>query len=142
MTYRLIKHIDDEDIPLINSVYRLPLISRFISINETNYWKYVTGTYNVWFYKIFENNCLVATIHLELSNRVLYMDIVVFPEYHNNRIATRVLNDIIEQKLFIDFDKIRVSIDEENVASLKLFENAGFICVGQDEELREYEYIV
>ena len=49
---------------------------------------------------------------------------------------------IIEQKLFIDFVKIRVSIDEENVASLKLFENAGFICVGQDEELREYEYIV
>lgn len=142
MTYRLIRNIDDKDIPQIISVYKLPSISRFISIDETNYWKYVTTTSNVWFYKIFENDCLVATTHLELSNRVLYMDIVVFPEHQNNGFATKVLNNIKEQKLLADFDKIQVSIDDDNVASIKLFENAGFVCVGRDDELREYEYII
>lgn len=142
MTYRLIRHMDDEDIPQIISVYRHPSISRFISIDETNYWPYVTAASNVWFFKIFENDCLVATTHLELSNRVLYMDIVVFPKYQNKGIATKVLNDIKEQKQFVNFDKIQVSIDEDNIASIKLFENAGFVCVGKDDELREYEYII
>ena len=39
MIYRLIKDLDDEDIPTILSVYRQPSISRFISIDEENYWK-------------------------------------------------------------------------------------------------------
>ena len=52
MTYRLVKKLDDEDIPAILSVYKQPSISRFISIDEENYWKYITSTDNVYFYKI------------------------------------------------------------------------------------------
>lgn len=52
MTYRLLKKTDDEDIPLILSVYKQPLISQFISIDAENYWKYITSTDNVYFNKI------------------------------------------------------------------------------------------
>ena len=140
MIYRLIKDLDDEDIPTILSVYRQPSISRFISIDEENYWKYITSTDNVYFYKIYRDDILLATIHLELVDCVLYMSVVVFPEYQKQGIAKTILNDIKAGRLEIDFIKIQVSIDEKNIASLKLFESAGFVCVGKDEELLEYEY--
>ena len=140
MTYCLLKKADDEDIPLILSVYKQPLISKFISIDEENYWKYITDTDNVYFYKIYKDDILVSTIHLELDNCVLHMSVVVFPEHQKQGIATTILKDIQAGKLELDFDKIQVSIDEKNTASLKLFESVGFICVNKDEELLEYEY--
>ena len=140
MTYRLVKNFDDEDIPTILSVYKQPSISQFISIDEENYWKYITDTDNVYFYKIYKDDVLLATIHLELVDCVLYMSVVVFPEYQKQGIATTILKDIQAGKTGLDFNKIQVSIDEKNTASLKLFESAGFICVNKDEELLEYEY--
>lgn len=140
MTYRLVKKFDDEDIPTILSVYKQPSISQFISIDEENYWRYITSTDNVYFYKIYKNDILVSTIHLELVDRVLYMSVVVFPKYQSQGIATTILKDIQAGKFELDFDKIQVSIDEKNTASIKLFESAGFICVNKDEELLEYEY--
>ena len=140
MTYRLIKRQDDEDIPRILSVYKLPSVSQFISIDETNYWKYVTTAKDVCFYKIFEDDFLIAAVHCELADRILHMDVVVFPEYQRNGFATKILADIQEGKLGLDFDKIQVSIDEKNIASLKLFEKAGFMYTAKEEELLEYEY--
>ena len=140
MTYCLLKKADDADIPLILSVYKQPLISQFISIDEENYWKYITDTDNVYFYKIYKDDILVSTIHLELDNCVLYMSVVVFPEHQKQGIATTILKDIQAGKLGLDFDKIQVSIDEKNTASINLFESAKFVCVGKDTELLEYEY--
>ena len=140
MTYCLLKKADDEDIPLILSVYKQPSISQFISIDEENYWKYITSTDNVYFYKIYKDDILVSTIHLELDNCVLYMSVVVFPEHQKQGIATTILKDIQAGKLELDFDKIQVSIDEKNTASINLFESAEFVCVGKNTELLEYEY--
>ena len=44
MIYRLIKNLDDQDIPIILSAYKKPSISQFISIDEENYWKYITSS--------------------------------------------------------------------------------------------------
>ena len=55
MIYRLIKNLDDEDIPIILSAYKKPLISQFISIDEENYWKYITSSNNVYLYKIYNS---------------------------------------------------------------------------------------
>ena len=46
MIYRLIKNLDDEDIPIILSAYKKPSISQFISIDKENYWKYIDGSCN------------------------------------------------------------------------------------------------
>lgn len=141
MNYQLLTNPNDTLIPKILSVYKLPSIAQFISIDETNYWNYVTNTKNVWFYNIFEDGCLISTIHLEMYDHTLYMDIVVFPEYQKKGVGTKILKDIQNGKLGIDFDKIQVSIDEKNIASIKLFENAGFVCIAKDEELLDYVYI-
>ena len=140
MIYRRVKELNDEDMLKIRSIYRHPLVSRFISIDEDNYWRYVTTTDNVYFFKIIKDGIFVATIHLELINYVLYMSVVVFPEYQEKGIAGEILCDIQSGKLGVDFIKIRVSVDERNIASIKLFENAGFVCVGKEKELLEYEY--
>ena len=140
MIYRLLRKYDDEDIPTILSAYRQSSISRFISIDEENYWIYITSTDNVYFYKVYKDNVLVATMHLELSDCVLYMSVVVFSEHQKQGLATAMLKYIQAGKLGINYKKIKVSIDEKNIASLKLFKNVGFVCTGKDEELFEYEY--
>lgn len=140
MIYRPVKEIDDEDIPIILSVYKQPSISRFISIDEENYWKYITSTDNVYFYKVYKDDILTATIHLETDERVLYLSVVVFPEHQKQGIATAILKDIQAGKLEPDFDKIQVSVDERNTASLKLFDSVGFICDSKDEELWVYTH--
>lgn len=140
MDYRLLQTPGDGDIPGILAAYRHPSIARFITIDEENYWPYVTETGNVWFYKIFDKNALCATAHLELHGSTLHMDIAVFPEYQNRGVGTEILNHIQTGKLGIPFDQIRVSVDENNTASISLFEKAGFIRIGQAEELLEYVY--
>ncbi len=140
MTYQLLKQSNDADIPQILAVYRHPSIARFISIDEQHYWDYVTSTERVSFYKVYQDDRLVAAAHLELDGDVLYMDIVVFPAYQKMGIASEILRDIQSGILVSDFRNIHVSIDERNIASRKLFEKAGFVCVGRDDELLEYEY--
>lgn len=142
MIYSLLKKSDDEDIPIILAAYNQPSVSQFISIDEDNYWIYVTETDNVFFYKIYVNDVLTATTQIELINRVLYMSIVVFPKYQNQWIGKIILKDIQSGKLKLDFTKIMVSVDEKNIASLKIFEKCGFVCIGKDEELFKYEYII
>lgn len=141
MIYRLMTQQDDTDIPYLLSIYKLPNISCYISIDEENYWPYVTMTENVYYYKVYKNSCLVATIHCELQNRILFMSIMVIPEHQKEGIGTKILNDIQHGQLQLDFDKIEVSIDETNVASIKLFEKMGFGYVSKDGELLEYVYL-
>ena len=141
MNYCLLSRCSDEWIPTILAAYSHPSVARFISINETKYWKYVTETDDVWFFKIFEEDRLIATTHLELSGSILYMDIVVFPEYQRRGTATQILREIQQGKLGIAFDKIQVSIEQENAASIRLFEKAGFACVSKEDNLLEYVYI-
>ena len=141
MTYRLLACPDDRDIPLILSMYRHSAISPYIHIDEENYWRYVTASGHVRFYKIYRDGTFAGTAHLELIDRVLYLDIVVFPEYQRQGIAAAVLRDIQQSKLLSGFDSIRVSIDEKNTASRKLFERAGFLCTGKEDELLEYVYV-
>ena len=141
MTYCLMNESHDGDIPRILSVYALPTVAPFISIDEENYWNYVTGTDQVWFYKAYKEERLIATIHLESVDAVLYMSIVVFPEYQKQGFGTEIIKDIQNGVFDLDFNKIQVSVDEKNGASLRLFEKAGFVCIGKEEELLEYMYI-
>ena len=140
MTYQRIISTNDSDIPYLSSILQLPDVSKFIKIDESNYWNYVTQTENVFYYKVFLNNELVASTHCEISNKTLYMDIMVIPQHQRKGIATSILSDIMSGKLQLDFDKIEVSIDEQNIASIKLFEKMNFKFVSKEDELLNYTY--
>ena len=140
MIYRRLNSPNDPDIPYLTSALKQPEIARFISIDETNYWTYVTNTENVFYFKVFENDVLVAATHCEISNRTLYMDIMVIPTYQRKGVATTILNDIQSGTLLLDFDKIEVSIDKSNAASIKLFEKMNFKFVSMEDELLNYVY--
>ena len=140
MTYQRIVSTNDSDIPLLASILKLPEIARFISIDENNYWNYVTSNEHVLYFKIYEAEHLVAAIHCEMWDKTLYMDIMVVPQYQRRGIATKVLRDIQSGELPFDFEKIEVSIDENNAASIKLFEKMNFVCVSKEEELLNYVF--
>lgn len=142
MNYQQMMNENDADILYLVSIFKLPQISRYISIDEQNYWKYVTTSENVYFFKIYKNDVLVGTTHLEVVDRVLYMDIMMIPEHQGKGIATMVLRDIQAGNLVSGFDKIEVSIDESNVASIRLFEKMGFSYVSKEDELINYVYEV
>lgn len=140
LTYKLIVRKNDPDIPYLTSVLKLPENSQFISIDESNYWNYVTQTKNVFYYKVFLDNYLVAATHIEKSNQTLYMDIMVIPEYQRKGIASAILRDILSDHLKLEFNKIEISIDEQNTASIKLFEKMNFKFVSKEDELLNYIY--
>ena len=142
MNYQRMMNENDKDIPYLTSAFKLPEISRYISIDEQNYWKYVTTSENVHFFKVYEKNVLVATAHLELAEEILYMDVMVIPEYQGKGIATIVLGDIQSGNLISGFDRIEVAIDENNVVSIRLFEKMGFDFASKEDELLNYVYEV
>lgn len=108
MNYQRMMNENDKDIPYLTSVFKLPEISRYISIDEQNYWRYVTSSDNVYFFKIYDDESLVATTHCEVVDRVLYMDIMVIPEQQGKGIATTALKDIQLGNLVSGFDRIEV----------------------------------
>ena len=140
MDYIRITRENDADIPCLNSVLDLPEISRFISIDKANYWHYVSSTENVYYFKAYEDGNLVGAIHCETADTVLYMDIMVLPEHQGKGVGSTILRDIQTGALPLSFDRIEVSIDEANTASLRLFEKMGFHFVSKEEELINYVY--
>ena len=64
------------------------------------------------------------------------------PEYQGKGIATIVLGDIQSGNLISGFNRIEVSIDENNIASVRLFEKMGFDFVSKEDELLNYVYKV
>ena len=139
ITYQRLTTILDVDIPRLWELYTLPEISRFISIAE-NYFTYVTTTESVRFFKIFLDGQLVGAVHLEMPRNVLFMDIALFPEHQGKGIGTRVLKDVVNGSFGLNFDCIEVSIDENNLHSINLFEGAGFVFKSRDAELLNYVY--
>ena len=139
LTYIRILSEEDADIPGLLRIYHQPQVSRFISIGD-NYFQYVTGTENVNFYKVYASENLIGTIHLEKCKDTLYMDILILPEFQKKGFATRVIRDIQNDIFALGYKRIEISIDESNIASIKLFENAGFVFVTRDDELISYVY--
>lgn len=139
LTYIRILSEEDADIPGLLRIYHQPRIARFISIGD-NYFQYVTGTENVYFYKVYDSENLIGAIHLEKCKDTLYMDILIFPEFQKKGFATRVIRDIQNDIFALGYKRIEISIDESNIASIKLFENAGFVFVTRDDELLSYVY--
>lgn len=137
LIYKRIISIDDEDIYKIKLIHQIPQISQYISISD-NYFHYVTSTKNVYFYKIYYDDKLVGTTHIEKQQNILYMDILVFPEFQGNGIGIKIVTDIQNDIFKLGYDKIEVSIDEKNIPSIRLFEKAGFVFVSKEDELKNY----
>ena len=139
LTYSRIQSEDDSAISHLLEIYHQPAISRFLSISDI-YFHYVTNTENVYFYKVYASEKLIGTIHLEKCEDLLYMDILIFPEYQRMGFATSVVADIQNDVFGLKFKRIEIAIDESNAASIKLFERAGFSFVSREDELLNFAY--
>lgn len=139
LKYTRILSEDDVDILKLLQIYQTPSISQFLSISD-NYFHYVTSTENVYFYKVYGIEQLIGSIHLEKQENSLYMDILIFPEFQRMGFATKIIKDIQDDIFKLNYKRIEISIDEKNIASIKLFENAGFSFVSKKDELINYVY--
>ncbi len=139
LTYEQMHDENDITIPKLKEIYRLPEVSRYLNISD-NYFCYVTKTHGVYFYKVWNKDELIGAIHLELNENLLYMDILIFPKFQRKGFATKVIEDIQNDIFKLNYNKIEISIDETNSASLKLFESAGFTRTSKDDELINLVY--
>ena len=140
MIYQRLIDTNDADIPQLCRVMNLPRISRFISYDKEKYWQYITSTATVFYYKVYEKDDIVGAIHLEIENDILHMCLLVFPQYQNQGIGRRIIQDIQDGMLPIQFSKIKVAIDESNVASICLFQKMNFKFISKEAELLTYVY--
>ncbi len=139
LNYIRLQSQTDRDIPQMLQVYLLPEIARFISLSD-RYFEYVTSTENVYFYKVYDGDTLVGTIHLEKHDSVLAMVILVFSEFQRRGLGLKIARDIQNDVFGLGCDQIEISVDETNAASRRLFEKAGFVPTTQEDELINYVY--
>lgn len=140
MNYILLESIKDPDVSELLHIHLLPEISRFVSINEKKYFRYVVKSENVFYYKIFDNDILIGSVHCELSKKTMYLSLLVFPEFQGKGYGTKIIEQITNGILPLDFENIEVSINNDNPSSLHIFEKVGFIKTSTDGGLINYIY--
>ena len=139
MDYQQITNICDPDIPRLMEILRLPEIARYISIDEGNFWNYITTNPAVSYFKAYRDGKLVGALDCELQGKKLYLSVMVLPEYQKQGLGTQMLQDLLSGKL-LSFDTAEAYIEEENAPSVKLFEKMGFVPKFRDGELIVYAY--
>ena len=142
MKYIQINSENDKDIPYLVSIHKLPEISRYVRINEENYFSYVTAAENVYYFKAYEDGQLAAVLHCELFDETLHMSIIVLPDYQKQGIGTAILYDIQNMALPLTYSHIRVSIEKSNAASLRLFYKINFVKISEDGDLIDFIYSI
>ena len=139
MDYQKITNLCDPDIPQLMETLRLPEISRYISIDERNFWNYITTNPAVHYFKAFRDGKLVGALDCELQGKKLYLSVMVLPEHQKQGFGTQMLQDLLSGKL-LSFDAAEAYIEEENAPSVKLFEKMGFVPKFRDGKLIIYTY--
>ena len=139
LTYQKMIFEDDADVSKLVEIYQAPEIARYLSISD-NYFHYVTNNQNVHFYKVYKNGELIGTTHLEQQETVLFMDVLVFPKFQRAGLGASIVKDIQDDIFELGYKSIEISIDEENIGSLRLFEKAGFAFVSKEAELLNFVY--
>lgn len=140
ITYERMTSKTDSDIPKLISIFKLPDVERYYAIDFENYFSYVTETPDVFFYKAYEGNTLIGAFHIEKSESTLYLSIVVFPEFQKMGKASAIVEDIKKNIFNSEYRKIEAVINDDNIASLKLFEKQGFLFDSKDGGLLTYIY--
>lgn len=139
MDYQRITSTQDPDIPYLLEILRLPEISRYISIDQRNFWNYITTNPAAYYFKAYRDGELVGALDCELLGKKLYLSVMVLPQNQRQGIATEMLQDLLTGKL-LSFDSAEGFIDEENTPSVKLFEKLGFAPKFRDGKLLVYAY--
>ena len=139
LTYQKMIFEDDADVSKLVEIYQAPEIARYLSISD-NYFHYVTNNQNVHFYKVYKNDELIGTTHLEQQETVLFMDVLVFPKFQRAGLGASIVKDVQDDIFELGYKSIEISIDEENIGSLRLFEKAGFAFVSKEAELLNFVY--
>ena len=140
MKFSQITSLKDPDISHLLDVHMSPEVSHFIDIDEKKYFKFIVENKNAFYYKIFDKDTLVGSVHCELSGKTMYLSLMIFPEYQNKDYGTKTLEDIISKKFSLDFETIEVAINDDNFPSLHLFEKVGFIRTSVDGGLINYTF--
>ena len=139
LTYQKMIFEDDADVSKLVEIYQAPEIARYLSISD-NYFHYVTNNQNVHFYKVYKNDELIGTTHLEQQETILFMDVLVFPKFQRAGLGASIVKDVQDDIFELGYKSIEISIDEENIGSLRLFEKAGFAFVSKEAELLNFVY--
>lgn len=138
--YELLNNKQDVDLEELKLVHQLESIKKYISIGD-NFFDYVITNKNTFLYKVKLENELIGELYLEKDDLTLYLSILVKPEKQHLGIASKVLFDVINNKFNIDFNKILVSIDKDNVNSINLFKKMKFVQEKEiDDDLIEFVY--
>lgn len=127
---------NDNDIAVLRELHSQPSVKKWLSIGD-NYFEYCTSTQNVQYIKILLSGAIIGGIHLERDNDIFYLSIFIASEYRQKGYARECIGYIID-KFTEGINFIKVSIEEENIPSIKLFESLGFVFTDQEEELKNY----
>ena len=126
----------DEDIKELQRIHSTPTVKKWITVSE-DYFTYVTSSDAVIYYKIFSDDALCGGLQCETDGDTAYLCICIDEPYRKRGIAEaalRQLPDILPRSI----KRTEASIDEANIPSRCLFEKAGFVMEGKEDNLLTY----
>ncbi len=141
MTYTRLTNLNDSDIDYLDCIHSLAEIARYISIDTDRFWDYVTSTENVYYYKVYDGVKFVGALHIEFAEDILYLSVLVFPEYQNKGYGSIIISDVQKDIFSLNYKKIEASVDDANTPSIKLFTKMGFSEFDREEELINFAWI-
>jgi len=96
LDYVRLKDVSEEQVKYLLSMYEMPQISRFISIDRERYFSYVTQTPNVCFFSVYFEGVLVASVHLEICQKKCFVSLAVIPSSQRKGIGIAILRKLQE----------------------------------------------
>ena len=137
LTWSRLTSPDDPDIPMMRDIL---MNERYVSIDEINYFKYVTGTVGVYFYKIYCGGKLAAMLQAEPLDGRLSVMLTVMPEKRRMGIGKRIIFELCRRLPEYGCHMIEAAIESENIPSLRLFGSCGFRRESVEDELEIWVY--
>lgn len=123
-----IEHIDE-----INRWYENDSNSNYVEAITPEYIEYVNENNLYYSWVIFEYRKMIASISYEISNREVYLSIIVNPRYRKLGYGSKIVKDVLNRKDVKENDRVSIGVHYSNRTSIEFFTKLGFIILSKED---------
>lgn len=89
-----------------------------------------------------EENYPIGYGHLDKDGDDLWLGICILSEYQGKGLGKKIMNYLIDFAQQKNVSQIKLTVDNDNILAIKLYEKLGFIQIKKDLDKKNYLYIL
>jgi RimJ/RimL family protein N-acetyltransferase len=129
--------LDRENVSIYAAWFEDAELRKRLSLPDDNWLNYITSGSNAQAWLCYDEGQAVAHIQLDTEeDKSGSIALAVKPSLRGQGIGTKVLREFVASPLIAHLDYLEAGIEEDNLASQRVFSKAGFVLrgTGADEE--------